>query len=196
MFVTVECSAVFWHSEISISQPAPFQLHLKAPTSVSLAVLPFVSLRVEFSNHYIPVVIRHQPSPKLAEPQSLQVVDMGTIPFDSQNTVHEVFADLRWTRGGTLVLTATLTSESPTTFSVSIHMFLGYVVFITRIPCVNRCPRWSWTLLKAIGLSRWHLIFVCRGILGPFKVTGSVIVILSTFCRYRGMIHLTQRTPG
>ena len=110
---------VFWHSEISVSQPAPFQLHLEAPTSVSLAALQFVSLRVEFSNEQLPVIVRHRPLPDVAEPQALQLVDLGCIPSRSQEVAHEVFADLRWPRGGTMVLKGTLQSDSPTTLSVS-----------------------------------------------------------------------------
>ncbi|KAF8511539.1 Gryzun, putative trafficking through golgi-domain-containing protein [Gautieria morchelliformis] len=113
-------SVVFWYSEISISQPAPFQLHLKAPNSVSLAVLSFVSIRLEFLHDQLPIIIHHRPPPEeAAQPQSLQLVNLGSISSQTQEAPHEVFADLRWPRGGTLVFMGTLVSDSPTTLSVS-----------------------------------------------------------------------------
>jgi hypothetical protein len=120
MSVAVQSSVVFWHSEISVSQPAPFQLHLTAPALVSLTVLPFVSLRIEFSSHPLPVIVRHRSSPEAKEPQPLQIVDLGSIPSQNQEAPHEVFADLRWRRGGTVICKGSLASDSPTTLSVSI----------------------------------------------------------------------------
>ena len=134
---------MFWHSEISIAQSAPFQIHLKAPTLVSLTVLPFVSLRVEFSDHHQPVIIRHQRPSETAEPQPLQLVDLGCILPQGQDVAHDILADLRWPKGGTLVLTGRLTSDSPTTCSVSIHLPLAYLNLMgsTRNPCVHRSPK-------------------------------------------------------
>ena len=132
---------VFWHSEISISQPAPFQLHLEAPTSVSLAILQFVSLHIEFSNQQLPVIIRHRASHEAAEPQPMQLVDLGFIPSQNQGASHEVFADLRWPRGGTVIFNGTLASDSPTTLSVSNFPIFRSLMFMAFTPHSRRSPR-------------------------------------------------------
>jgi len=109
---------VFWQSEVGISEPAAFQLHLRAPTWVSLAVLPFVSLSLEFSDNRPPVVIQHSPPSQAAEPRQLQRVDLGTVHSQGQQDPKEIHADLRWAPGGTLILAGTLASDLPTILGV------------------------------------------------------------------------------
>ncbi|KAF8514641.1 Foie gras liver health family 1-domain-containing protein [Hysterangium stoloniferum] len=145
-------SCVFWQGEVDLSQRAPFQLHLKAPNSISLAVLPFVSLRIEFSGGYSPVFIKHRQSAGIIKPQSLQLVQLGFIQVQSvANTEQELVADLQWSLGSTMVLTGSLASDVPINVAIS-RVILTAVkgnwdIELTFSPSVSRKfkslpPRW------------------------------------------------------
>jgi trafficking protein particle complex subunit 11 len=97
------------------------------------------------------VIIRHQPPPESAQPQPLQVVDLGIISSENQTATHEVFANLQWPRGGTLVLVGALTSDSPTTFSVSILLSLGCLSFIASL-----CTQVSKVVMDVVE-SHWNI---------------------------------------
>ncbi|KAF8584313.1 hypothetical protein K439DRAFT_1633686 [Ramaria rubella] len=146
-YTLFQSQMVFWQSEVDISTAAPFQLHLRAPPSTSVAALPFVSLQIEFSDRRTPVIIRHSAPLQSAELKSLQLVDLGFVPFQSEGVRPEVQANLRWPLGGTLVLAGSLASHTSTTLgilNVTLHVLEGnWSIELANTPSPSKDLKYS-----------------------------------------------------
>ncbi|KAJ7647712.1 Gryzun, putative trafficking through golgi-domain-containing protein [Roridomyces roridus] len=107
-------SVVFWVAEVKVGEPAAFQLCLTAPTSATIASLPFVSLNIQFSGNLPSITVRHVSD---TASSSVQRIDLGHI----SPSVTEPCAtgNLRWKAGESIVFTGTLSSDIPTSSKIS-----------------------------------------------------------------------------
>ncbi|KAG8955611.1 hypothetical protein FRC04_007602 [Tulasnella sp. 424] len=107
-----DASVVFWRAEVSIGEPAPFQITAVAPGDISLSGLPLTAIRIQFEGEKSPaVVIEHAEGE--TDTATVQRIDIGEITMQSEKNVEErVKADLRWPLGATKVFCGTLVSSS------------------------------------------------------------------------------------
>ena len=97
-----------------VGERVAFQVALTPPPYVSLASLPFVSSSLYFSHRSEPVVVYHSGSPADG---MLQRVDVGNIQSEGESSKN-VEGVLRWNKGGTVVFSGTVVSETPATLKV------------------------------------------------------------------------------
>ncbi|KAJ7716532.1 Gryzun, putative trafficking through golgi-domain-containing protein [Mycena metata] len=109
----LDSSVAFWTSEVKVGEPAAFQLCLAAPTTITLASLPFASLEIHFSGNLPPVVVKHAPE---VLPAVVQRVDLGHI--SSSGAAGSPVANFRWQPGAAVVLTGTVSSGIPASFKI------------------------------------------------------------------------------
>ncbi|KAF5386217.1 hypothetical protein D9615_002311 [Tricholomella constricta] len=111
-----DSNVVFWAPEVKVGESAAFQLSLIAPRNVPVSFLPISSLSIYFSHRDSPLVIRHQDS--VAPPSSFQLVNLTNVA-SSPEEYGDVFANLRWQKGGCFIFAGTISSELPTSLKVS-----------------------------------------------------------------------------
>ncbi|KAF8146870.1 Gryzun, putative trafficking through golgi-domain-containing protein [Mycena galopus ATCC 62051] len=109
-------SAVFWTSAVKVGEPAAFQLCLTAPTTATVASLPFSSLDIRFSGNLPSVVVRHAVS-EASEVPLVQRVDLGLI--SAAGAAGSPVAHLRWRPGACIVFTGSVSSDTPASFKIS-----------------------------------------------------------------------------
>ena len=85
---------------------------MTAPTSTSIALIPFSRLSLHLSHDSSPIVVHHAPSDVHL---SVQRVDIGHAT--GQDSL-DVIANLRWQPGGTIVFTGSISSEVPLVLKV------------------------------------------------------------------------------
>ncbi|KAG8933795.1 hypothetical protein FRC00_012791, partial [Tulasnella sp. 408] len=107
-----DATVVFWRAEVSIGEPAPFQITVVAPNDISLSGLPVTAIRIQFEGEKSPpVIIEHVEGE--TEPTSVQRVVVGQITMQSEKDAEErVKADLRWPVAATKVFCGTFVSTS------------------------------------------------------------------------------------
>ncbi|KAJ7030012.1 Gryzun, putative trafficking through golgi-domain-containing protein [Mycena alexandri] len=109
-----DSSVAFWASEVKVGEPAAFQLCLAAPTTITLASLPFASLEIHFSGNLPPIVVKHDPE---VLPAVVQRVDLGHV--SSSGAAGSPVANFRWQPGAAIVFTGTVSSDIPASFKIS-----------------------------------------------------------------------------
>ncbi|KAL4248314.1 hypothetical protein ABKN59_006671 [Abortiporus biennis] len=122
----LDTSVVFWKSEVTVGEPAAFQLSLAASSTLPISSLPFTSLSIHFLGEFPTVIIRHKALPtNEQEKEDLSLVkrvDIGSLQWGatvlSDDGSLVVEADLRWGLGSTMVICGTLTSDIPVSMSV------------------------------------------------------------------------------
>lgn len=124
---TVDASVVFWRAEVSIGEPAPFQITAVAPGDISLSGLPLTAIRIQFEGEKSPpVVIEHAEGE--TDTATVQRIDIGEITMQSEKDVEErVKADLRWPLGATKVFCGTLVSSSAVALKVRLQMRINSI---------------------------------------------------------------------
>jgi trafficking protein particle complex subunit 11 len=125
---------------VKVDERAAYQITLTAPSKTHITSLPFSSVVVYFKDDTQPVIIRHSdslPSSSVVQQVRLSHVDYAAIPEESS----EVEAHLRWVPGGSLVLTGTLSSNEPTTMSVSLDVQKMIVRMIGAANEILRLPK-------------------------------------------------------
>ena len=88
---------------------------MTAPTSISIALIPFSRLTLHLSNDSSPIVVYHAPSDVLLP---LQKVDIGHVMLVEGQDPHEVAADLCWQPEGTIVFAGSISSKLPLVLKV------------------------------------------------------------------------------
>ncbi|KAF8161338.1 Gryzun, putative trafficking through golgi-domain-containing protein [Crassisporium funariophilum] len=137
-----DSSVVFWSPEVKVGERAAFQLIMTAPSTVSLASIPFSRLAIHFADKTSPLVVDHAAS---ESESTVRRVDLGHATFSDTEEPPVVIADLRWLPGSTMVFTGTISSEiSSVVLTVEEN---GWHVNIPSEPCSKRsgsgiAPRW------------------------------------------------------
>lgn len=155
----VDSTVTFWEPEVKIGQPVAFQICMTAPCVISLSALPFVSLRIYYADNFPPVVVRHTPpaSNTPSESQQQQIVrriDLGHLHLQSANPKErQVDANLRWPRGGSLVLVGSLSSDAPLQTKVSPDLSSSN----SKCEHSSRSQKRSSCCGKAAGTSKYRL---------------------------------------
>ncbi|KAG8221229.1 glutathione transferase omega-1 [Butyriboletus roseoflavus] len=138
-------SVVFWRPDVRVGEEVAFQISLAAPSDVTLSTLPIHSISILFSEGYTPIIIHHDAS---THSELVQLVPLGQIGGEKPV---EVGVHLRWRPGDQIILTGTLSSDTPGVFSVSnIVMTLkegSWTIEVLHEPCASRessvtVPRW------------------------------------------------------
>ncbi|KAG8930220.1 hypothetical protein FRC01_003141 [Tulasnella sp. 417] len=121
-----DATVVFWRAEVSIGEPAPFQITAVAPDDISLSCLPITAVRIQFEGEKSPpVIIEHVEGD--TEPTGVQRVVVGQITMQSEKDAEErVNADLRWPLGATKVFCGTFVSSSGVALKVK------YITFVVK----------------------------------------------------------------
>ncbi|KAL1746670.1 Gryzun, putative trafficking through golgi-domain-containing protein [Schizophyllum fasciatum] len=103
---------LFWHPEVKVGEAAAFQISLTAPSTASIASLPFASLEIAFSQDasHPPLTIRHSDE---AAPEKL--IDLGELTPGEER---ELTGNLRWPVGATVVFAGVMRSDTPTTLTI------------------------------------------------------------------------------
>jgi len=114
----VESDVTFWSSEVKVGEQAAFQLKLTAPSSVTIASVPFASIAIHFSNHTSPVIVEHEPSDSES---NVRAVDLGHIA-QLDNVKPNVKADLRWQPGATIIFKGSMSTELPSVLKVGVNL--------------------------------------------------------------------------
>lgn len=119
-----DTTVVFWRAEVSIGEPAPFQITAVAPGDISVSGLPITTIRIQFEGEKSPpVIIEHVEGE--TEPTSVQRVVVGQITMQSEKDAEErVKADLRWPVGATKVFCGTFVSSSAVALKVKSITFV------------------------------------------------------------------------
>jgi hypothetical protein len=112
---------VFWSSEVDVGKPASFQLCLVAPTHIQIDALPFSSLSIHLPHREDPMVIKHL-DPESSPTLSFQYVDLGHISPSAP--LKDVSANLRWQKGGSIVLAGSMSSDVPTSLKVCVSLLV------------------------------------------------------------------------
>jgi hypothetical protein len=95
-----------------VGEPAAFQLTMTAPTSISIALIPFSRLTLHLSDDFPPIVVHHAPSDVQLP---IQRFDIG---HTTGQELLDASANLRWQPGGTIVFTGSISSEVPLVLKV------------------------------------------------------------------------------
>ncbi|KIJ65975.1 hypothetical protein HYDPIDRAFT_110092 [Hydnomerulius pinastri MD-312] len=158
-------SVVFWKPEVRVGEDAAFQLSLIAPSSAVISALPVDSVMIVFSGDYAPVVVRHRP-PENTASEPVRLVRLGQIqPVASADEAAEAEANLRWKPDDKIIMSGTISSDTPGLLSVSnIIVTLkegGWTIEIPHEPCATRessifAPRWLSSLqpVRLLPVSR------------------------------------------
>ncbi|KAF8963658.1 Gryzun, putative trafficking through golgi-domain-containing protein [Flammula alnicola] len=110
-----DSAVVFWSPEVKVGEHAAFQLSLMAPSSITIASVPFSRLAIHFAHHESPIIVEHEPS---EIESTVSVVNLGHIKHSDSN--QPVFkANLRWQRGSVIVFTGSMSSEVPAVLKVT-----------------------------------------------------------------------------
>jgi hypothetical protein len=148
---------VFWTPEVRVGEEAGFQLSLATPTNMDLSALPIDSVTITFSDGYYPVVLRHlSPTDGQVADRVVRLVKIGkVVPEAEDEEPEEIFADLRWGPGERLVVSGSISSETPEPLTVaSINVVLaqnGWTIEMPHEPCISHeistlVPRWLTSL--------------------------------------------------
>ncbi|KAF9529733.1 glutathione transferase omega-1 [Crepidotus variabilis] len=150
-----DSDVVFWSSEVKVDERTAFQLSLTAPTSISIASIPFSRLTIRFAEDDCqPITIENDSSSASKEELAVRRVDLGIIPSSGEGE-NMVKGNLCWRQGCTVVFTGILSSDKPNTLKVS-----SYTLTIEKngwnieIPCkprstrsgIHAIPRWLSTM--------------------------------------------------
>jgi hypothetical protein len=104
-----------------VGEPAAFQLTMTAPTSISIALIPFTRLTLHLSNDSPPIVVHHAPSDVQLPVQRVAIGHAtGQEPFD-------VIANLRWQPESTIIFTGSISSEVPLVLKVGRCVLSSFV---------------------------------------------------------------------
>lgn len=117
----VDSDVAFWSSEVKVGEQAAFQLRLTAPSSVTIASMPFASIAIHFSNQTSPIIVEHESSDSES---NVRVVDLGHIS-QSDNDQPSVKADLRWQTGATIIFKGSMSTELPSVLKVRVNSVLS-----------------------------------------------------------------------
>jgi hypothetical protein len=170
----VDTMLVFWTPEVRVGEEAGFQLSLATPTNMDLSALPIDSVTITFSDGYYPVVLRQSsPTDGQVADRVVRLVKIGkVVPEDEDEEPEEIFADLRWGPGERLVVSGSISSETPKLLTVgvilarydislyvclqvaSINVVLaqnGWTIEMPHEPCISHeistlVPRWLTSL--------------------------------------------------
>ena len=120
-----------------MGEPAAFQLTLTAPSSISIALIPFSRLTLHLSNDSSPIVVHHAPS-DVQLPIQRVVIGHAT----GQDPLN-VIANLRWLPEGTIVFTGSISSEVPLVLKVGRCVLSSFVKNVLRFICGRLLPSYS-----------------------------------------------------
>ncbi|KAG8957730.1 hypothetical protein FRC03_009851 [Tulasnella sp. 419] len=115
-----DCGAVFWRSDVSVGESAPFQLFVASPSNLSLSSLPITSLRIYFGGDHSPIVVSHTAG---GQSDDVRRVNVGHMLLDKKTELNTK-ANLRWNVGQTQVFAGTVTSMVPLILKVSKVVFV------------------------------------------------------------------------
>ena len=110
-----------------MGEPAAFQLTMTAPTSISIAMIPFSRLTIHLSNDSSPIVVYHAPSDVQLP---IQRVDIGHITGQDRP---EVIGNLRWQPEGTMIFTGLISSEVPLVLKVGRCVISSFAKYVLKI---------------------------------------------------------------
>jgi hypothetical protein len=104
-----------------VGEPAAFQLTMTAPTSISIALIPFTRLTLHLSNDSSPIVVHHVQSDVQLPIQRVVIGHVtGQEPLDA-------IANLRWQPEGTIIFTGSISSEVPLVLKVGRCVLSSFV---------------------------------------------------------------------
>jgi trafficking protein particle complex subunit 11 len=119
-----------------VGEPAAFQLTMTAPTSISIALIPFSRLTLDLSNDSS-IVVHHAPSDVQLP---IQRVVIGHAA--GQEPLNAV-ANLRWQPEGTIIFTGSISSEVPLVLKVGRCVLSSFVKNVLKFMCVRLLPSYS-----------------------------------------------------
>ena len=109
-----------------MGEPAAFQLTMTAPTSISIALIPFSRLTLHLSNDSS-IIVHHAPSDVQLPIQRVVIGHVtGQEPLD-------VVANLRWQPEGTIIFTGSISSEVPLVLKVGRCVLSSFVKDVLKI---------------------------------------------------------------
>lgn len=114
---SVRSSLIFWEESVIVGQSTPFQLILESDTDIS--AIPFSSLTLWFSHEGIEPLTIHQ-NTAMANPEIPQMINVGNVCVKNEDTVFD--ANLRWKKGGILVIMGSMSLETP------VNLTVGYLL--------------------------------------------------------------------
>ena len=111
-----------------MGEPAAFQLTMTAPTSISIALIPFSRLTLHLSNDSF-IIVHHAPS-EVQLPFQRVVIGhtTGEEPLD-------VVANLRWQPEGTIIFTGSISSEVPVLLKVGRCVLSSFLKNVLKFMC-------------------------------------------------------------
>ena len=107
---------------------------MTAPSSVTIASVPFASIAIHFSNHTSPVIVEHEPSDSES---NVRAVDLGHIA-QLDNVKPNVKADLRWQPGATIIFKGSMSTELPSVLKVGVNLVV-VCTFSDDLYQINSC---------------------------------------------------------
>ena len=103
-----------------MGEPAAFQLTMTAPTSISIALIPFSRLTLHLSNDSS-IIVHHAPS-------DVQLpIQRVVIGHTTGQKPLSVVANLRWQPEGTIIFTGSISSEEPLLLKVGRCVLSSFV---------------------------------------------------------------------
>ncbi|PPQ93844.1 hypothetical protein CVT25_013553 [Psilocybe cyanescens] len=129
-----DSDVIFWSPEVKVGEQAAFQLTLTAPSSIGISSIPFSRIALHFSEGAPPVIVEHNPSD---EQDSVQTVNIGHITLSESNRP-AIKADLRWSKGSSIIFMGSLSSEAPTVFKITSVVLTieenGWIISVSSDP--------------------------------------------------------------
>lgn len=112
-----------------MGEPAAFQLTMTAPSSISIALIPFSRLTLHLSHDFPSIVVYHAASDVQLP---IQRVDIG---HATRQDPPDVLANLRWQPEGTIVFTGSISSEVPLVLKVGRCILSSFVTHVLKFMC-------------------------------------------------------------
>jgi hypothetical protein len=108
---SVDVRCVFWQPELTVSEPAAFQLHVTCPPHIVISALPIDAITFHLSLPGSPALrIRHIAS-ETEQNLGTRCIRLGE--FSLKDGPLEGEANLRWSEGDTVVFSGTFVSDKP-----------------------------------------------------------------------------------
>ena len=120
-----------------MGEPAAFQLTMTAPTSISIALIPFSRLTLHLSDDSSPIIVHHAPSDVQLPIQ--RVVIGHTTGQEPLN----VAANLRWQPESTIIFTGSISSEVPLVLKVCRCVLSSFAENVLKFMCGRLLPSYS-----------------------------------------------------
>lgn len=141
---------IFWTPEIKVEEQVAFQLALTAPSSVSIASIPFSRVAIFFGEGTSPIYVEHEPSDK----KEVHVVRLGHV-IPTTDTRPVIKANLRWHKGDSIIFAGSLSSEVPKVLKV------GYLFVVNKSTYLLRMLSQVTSVVLTIEENGWKIEIPC-----------------------------------